>query len=235
MELSHQLVDVTAAAPERPLSIDEAHVLTQRIKNATHEVCLLLLEAHQRRAWVPLGYRSWREYVRSELGLSRSRSYELLDQARVVRVIQKEARTSQIPDISPYAAGQIRPHLSEVTRMIRDRSANLPEEHVTEVVAEVIREVRTRVVVRQAEARPAEPPALPAPVPAKPSESPYGHTRRPVDPERLSAAIESLANMPPAQEVAARIPEEEAHRLAHLKNARRRLGELASRWSRLRR
>jgi hypothetical protein len=239
MELSQWAVDDTATVLERSLSIDEAQTLTERIKTATREVCLLLLEAHQRRAWVPLGYRSWREYVRSELGLSRSRSYELLDQARVVRMIQKEARTSQLPDISPYAAGQIRPHLAEVTQMIRIRSANVPEDDVTEVVAEVIREVRTRVVVGQGAARAAvatnghqtavaDPPSEP------PSDGLAEQRQQHVDPLRLSAAIQSLANMPPAREVAARIPEDEAYRLDRLESARRRLGELASRWSRRR-
>jgi hypothetical protein len=242
MQLSQWAVDDTATVLDRSLSIDEAQTLTERIKTATQEVCLLLLEAHQRRAWVPLGYRSWREYVRSELGLSRSRSYELLDQARVVRVLQKEARTSQLPDISPYAAGQIRPHLAEVTQMIRIRSANLAEEHVTEVVAEVIREVRTRVVVGQGAARTAVATnghgheaatelAEREPAPAPLSDGIAEHRQRQVDPVRLSAAIQSLANMPPAREVAARIPEDEAYRLDRLKGARRRLGELASRWS----
>src|SRR2546423_10056480 len=74
-----------------PLDERTAGVLTDRIRHAKEQVCLLLLEAHERRAPAALGYRSWGDYVRMELGLSRRRSYELLDQARVVRTAQDAA------------------------------------------------------------------------------------------------------------------------------------------------
>src|SRR5205085_3735221 len=74
-----------AALPDRwrePMSEAEARAATERIRTATRFVCLLLLEVHEGRGWLALGYGNWERYVQSEFGMSRSRSYELLDQAR---------------------------------------------------------------------------------------------------------------------------------------------------------
>src|ERR1700678_1288895 len=68
--------DTENVAP--PLSEAEARSLTDRIKAGVQQTFELLFEAHERRAWAVLGYRSWEQYVRREFDLSRSRSYELL-------------------------------------------------------------------------------------------------------------------------------------------------------------
>jgi hypothetical protein len=106
-----------------PLGPDEARDLTTRIKNEIHQVCFLLAEAHDRRAWAALGYITWDRYVRREFGFSRSRSYEILDQASVILAIQSAAGSPEAPDLSPYTARRIKPHLSEVVEEIRDRVA----------------------------------------------------------------------------------------------------------------
>jgi hypothetical protein len=79
-----------------------ARQLTSRIRAAVGDVCLLLLEAHQRRAWVSLGYRTWQEYVRYELNLSRSRSYELLEHGRVVQALEAPAVCPEFRTSAPW-------------------------------------------------------------------------------------------------------------------------------------
>lgn len=106
-------------ASMEPLDEAAARRLTERIRTATRQVCLLLLEAHERRGWVVLSYTRWEDYVATEFGFSRSRSYELLDQGRVILAVQEAARLSKIPDISGYTASQIKHCLPEVTEKIR--------------------------------------------------------------------------------------------------------------------
>ena len=72
------------------ISVDAAKQLTELIKgkmvgilDQILEVDQLLLEAHDRGAWRVLGYGTWQEYMKKEFDLSRSRSYQLLDRARV--------------------------------------------------------------------------------------------------------------------------------------------------------
>jgi hypothetical protein len=76
------------------ISVDAAQELTKLIKSKlegildqVHEVHELILEAHDRRAWQALGYPTWQQYVKKEFNLSRSRSYQLLDRARVQQAL----------------------------------------------------------------------------------------------------------------------------------------------------
>jgi hypothetical protein len=52
-----------------PLDAQEARLLTQRIKTEMNQVCQLLAEANDRRAWAALGYATWDQYVRNDIGL----------------------------------------------------------------------------------------------------------------------------------------------------------------------
>jgi hypothetical protein len=76
------------------ISVDEAENLTRLIKgklegilDQIYEVHQLILEAHDRKAWQALGYPTWQQYVKKEFNLSRSRSYGLLDRARVQQTL----------------------------------------------------------------------------------------------------------------------------------------------------
>lgn len=75
--------------PKPRLTREEARELTDRIKLAGHEMWLMVAEAHTRRAWTALGYSNWKDYVESELRMSESRSYQLLDTGKVIRVLHE--------------------------------------------------------------------------------------------------------------------------------------------------
>ncbi len=116
------LADVTVSEGDLPaLSKDQAEGITARIKQGLDEVFTLLLEAHERRAWVPLKYPSWERYVRVEFQLSRSRSYELLDQARVMVALRCATGDQPVRTISALAATQIKPFLADVVNEVRQR------------------------------------------------------------------------------------------------------------------
>lgn len=135
---------VAEAPEESPEPLDEvgARDLTEQIKHATRQVCLLLHEAHRRRAWQALGYPSWEGYVQGEFGLSKSRSYELLDQSRVIRAMQAAAGTSATPEISAYCAEQIKPYLPEMIERVRVMTIGTSEREALSIVHEVVRERR---------------------------------------------------------------------------------------------
>lgn len=88
------------------LSRDEARDLTERIKASVQQVWDLLVEAHERRAWVALGYGTWAEYVKQEFGVSKAYSYRLLDHGYLVREIQEATGGSPIGD--PLPEGRLR-------------------------------------------------------------------------------------------------------------------------------
>jgi hypothetical protein len=105
------------------LSPADARILTNTIRSQFDRCWLLLFEAHERRVWKALGYKSWTAYVRQELELSRSRSYELLAYCRVVHALMSAASTCTVPRISPYAASQIKPVVGQLSEEIRARIA----------------------------------------------------------------------------------------------------------------
>jgi hypothetical protein len=201
------------ANAQPPASGDQgARALTERIRRATRHVCLLLLEAHERRVWLALGYRSWEQYVRQEFGFSRTRSYELLDQGRIVLAIKSAASLTDLPDISPYAALQLKHHLGEVVSVIRERTAGLPEQRAMAIVGEVIDERRAWVVRDDRRLRPRH-------VEAEDSEA--------IDIVLLRRAVELLARMPPAAEAVAFASADRTPLLASVERAIRWLTEFA--------
>jgi hypothetical protein len=169
----------------------EARDLTDRIKVASRRTCFLLLEAHERRAWAPLGYRTWEQYVRTEFDLSRSRSYQLLDQGRVIRTLEEAAGVSRILDISAFAAEQLKPQLPKVTEVLRSRTSAVPEEGRAALAAMVIREQRLAIVARN---------RTRAPRSAARSAGAF------FDLAHLTQAVHTLACMPPVDEVIALVP-----------------------------
>jgi hypothetical protein len=169
----------------------EARRLTDRIRTARHEASVLLLEAHERRAWSALGYKTWSDYVRTELRLSHSRSYELLDHGRVLKTLAAAGGMSGIPDISPYAAAQIKDRLHELVEQLTSRSAVMSEEQTQHLISETVLKLRAsgvrpeRMTRRGVQLRSQG-------LPRSRTATPYGF-----DVGALTEVIEYLAQLPP--------------------------------------
>ncbi|HCG02736.1 MAG TPA: hypothetical protein DEV93_19600 [Chloroflexi bacterium] len=171
--------------PKPPLDAPAAEELTRRIKTEISSVGLLLSEAHDRRAWVALGYKTWDRYVRIEFGFSRSRSYEILDQAKVVQAVQRAVGSDSIPELSPFAVRQIKPYLGNVLNEIQDRvaAASTSGERF-EIVNQVVSRVRTLA-------------AMPTQDPHRTESTPYADVGNSlIDCETLFTALEFIANLP---------------------------------------
>ncbi len=120
----------------------EATVLTDRIRESAEQTWSLLVEAHEGRAWSALGYGTWAEYVGAEFGMSRSRSYQLIDQAVVIREL---GAVSTDVDITEADARRIKPVLPEVRDELRDRTnPEMSRAEVADVLRKVISEVKER-------------------------------------------------------------------------------------------
>jgi hypothetical protein len=187
------------------LSESEARSLTETIRNRLNgDVSMLLLEAHDHRAWMPLGHHSWEQYVRREFGLSRRRSYELLEHANVVRSIMAAAGMCGIPHIKPYTSSRLKPNLDTVLETIRQKASGLQADDVPGVVDGVLAEYL------------AHPKLMNKPTPATDDASRHTLVRLTgrVDPERLQEAIDYLASLPAVDGRSAEIRLPEATLLA---------------------
>jgi hypothetical protein len=100
----------------------EATAITQRIRKAVDDTFDLLRKAYDGKAWKVLGYASWEAYVKAEFALSRSRSYQLLDQSRVIEAVKEAAgKVSNTLDISARDVEAVKSDLPAVTSEIKSR------------------------------------------------------------------------------------------------------------------
>ncbi|HMM74883.1 MAG TPA: hypothetical protein PJ986_04175 [Gammaproteobacteria bacterium] len=76
-----------------PLTPERARELTDAIRRDMAGVWMQLLRAYEGNAHAALGYTSWGDYCSTEFGIERSRSYRMLNAARVVEVIAQETQS----------------------------------------------------------------------------------------------------------------------------------------------
>ena len=179
-----------------------AQLLTQTIKKRLDgDVSLLLSRAHSGKAWAALGYRSWEEYVRREFGLSRRRSYELLDHAQVITAIKEAAGMCGIPHIRPYTAAQLKPHLQEFCEALRQSTRDLTSDAVGHVVDDFLGRWQTQFANARAVSRTTHSSlALPATSMEGPRDGLHWNERTaPLcgDLSELEAMIAWIADLPP--------------------------------------
>lgn len=124
------------------LSEEQARGLTDTIKDAAEVLWVLIARAHSGKAWKSLGYNSWESYVRTEFDMSRSRSYQILDQARVIAAIQEAVPAGTAISISESAARDIKDYLEEALPVIKEKTEGLEPEAAAEVVKEYVEEIR---------------------------------------------------------------------------------------------
>lgn len=134
------------------LTTEQAVKLTETIRNASEVLWVLLSRAHAGKAWLALGYASWESYVYSEFDMSRSRSYQLLDQARVIREIEAAVPAGTQIHMSEAAARDLRGVLDEVIPQIRERTQGLIPAEASLIVEQIVEKNRTNILEGKQEA-----------------------------------------------------------------------------------
>lgn len=135
-----------------PMTTDQARELTDTIRSTSEVLYVLLARAHAGRAWEALGYSSFAQYVKEEFDMSRSRAYQVLDQARVVAAIEAAApEGADLPVISEAAARDLKTIIGEVVPEIEQRTALVPAHEAGQVVEEIVEEYRDKARDRREE------------------------------------------------------------------------------------
>lgn len=137
-----------AAAPGRlvagllagrgPLAEQDARTLTEMIRNTSDVLWALLARAHEGRVWVPLGYGTFADWVKAEFDLSRSRAYQLLNQARVIEALTAAAPDGTPVGVSEAQARMIGPQLDEMVALVGERTAGLDPQSAADEIAAII-------------------------------------------------------------------------------------------------
>lgn len=98
----------TMTPSERRVALD-ARERTNRIKDHLEQACDLLFEAWEAKDHIALGYRRWDDYIAAEFDLSRRRSYQLLHQSRVRRMLGEAMGADRPAEVNERQARSISP------------------------------------------------------------------------------------------------------------------------------
>jgi hypothetical protein len=135
---------IDIAVDKTPLNNEQAKQLTHSIRDAAEVIWILIARAHAGKAWKALGYDSWEEYVKEEFNMSRSRSYQLLDQAKVITAIEEALPEGSKITMSEAAARELRTVLEEAIPEIRKATENLEGEEAVKVTEEILAKYREK-------------------------------------------------------------------------------------------
>lgn len=124
------------------MSRDAAKKLTEEIRSTATATYVLVKRAYDYKAWVALGYKSWGDYVTAEFSISKSRSYQLINQAKVLDEI-----SSAVPDgtevmITEAQARDVRDALPKITTKVREETDGQTPEEAAETVNNIIEDAR---------------------------------------------------------------------------------------------
>lgn len=104
----------------RALTSVEARRLGLAAKTKSALQSLIVSRAHEGKAHYALGYRTWKEFCDKELDMSESRSFQLIDQAKVLREVADVGAPLERIEPPPARIVQaIKHHLPEVREHVR--------------------------------------------------------------------------------------------------------------------
>lgn len=121
---------------------EEAEEITAAIRSTITATYVLLRRAHEGKAYKALGYETWKEYIAGEFDFSVQRSYQLLDLAKTVEVI--EAATPEGTDVSltEAQARDIKRELPKITERVREETADADPVEASEIVDNIVDDAR---------------------------------------------------------------------------------------------
>lgn len=125
------------------LNESDARTLTTQIQQTSVRLWLLVTEAHDRKAHLALGYETWADYVKAELNMSESRSYQFLDTGHVMKALAGagvDIETFSPPPVRVIA--RIKDRLTDVKKVATE--AIKKDEDVDKAVRALAREPRAR-------------------------------------------------------------------------------------------
>lgn len=151
------LRDALGHEPGDTLSKADAHEVTAKIKAYAGVAWLLLLEAHKRQAHKAMGYPTWADYVSAEFDMSKSRSYQLISQAKVIleltEAVSTDVDVSTMVDISEREARDLAPVVHEAKAAVVEAVEALPADAPAEDKADAVRDALDRLRATAVEAR----------------------------------------------------------------------------------
>lgn len=138
---NRNVTEVNFSSPE--LNENEAREITERIKNTTNVLYLLVKRAHAGKAYKALGYTSFESYIKEEFNFSKVYAYRLLNQANFIEAIEAKIPEGTEVHVSEPVSTKLKKVLPELLVEIEQRVEQLDDEDdAGAVIEDIIRERR---------------------------------------------------------------------------------------------
>lgn len=121
-----------------PLTYDEAKNLTESIRATADVLYVLIQRAHAGKAWLALGYSSFGDYVNEEFDISRSRAYQLLNQANFIQQIESVAPEGTRISLNEASVRDLRDSIESLLPEIQEATKNLSPEEAEAAISELV-------------------------------------------------------------------------------------------------
>lgn len=124
------------------MSREAAKKLTEEIRSTATATYVLVKRAYDYKAWVALGYKSWGDYVTKEFSISKSRSYQLINQAKVLDEISASVPEGTEVMITEAQARDVRDALPKITTKVKEATDGQTPEEAAQTVNAIIEDER---------------------------------------------------------------------------------------------
>lgn len=142
--LAGNVIEDDTAPAVTVLNENDARQLTDAIRATVDMTYQLIARAHAGRAWEALGYGSWAAYVQAEFAMSRSRSYQLLDQSKVIGAIEAATPEGTQVHVTESVTRDIKSFLGDLTDELAGRTEGMTGDEATDVVAGILDDYHDR-------------------------------------------------------------------------------------------
>ena len=132
--------EIIVTSNEVLIDKESAQQLTNDIKSTSTALYVLLKRAHDTKAYLAMGYKTWSEYIENEFEFSRTRSYQLINQANVIEVINEASGVEVY--LTESEARSIKKRLPEITEKLREVK---DEDDVEEKTKKIIEESKEEI------------------------------------------------------------------------------------------
>lgn len=124
------------------MDVAEAEEITAAIRSTITATYVLLRRAHEGKAYKALGYETWKEYIAGEFDFSVQRSYQLLDLAKTVEVIESATPEGTDVSLTEAQARDIKRELPKITEQVREETAGSDPIEASEIVDNIVDDAR---------------------------------------------------------------------------------------------
>lgn len=122
-----------------------ARELTDQIKATATATYVLVHRAHEFKCWVSLGYSTWEDYVVTEFDMSKSRSYQLINQAKVVQAIQDVVPDGTNIMLTEAQARDVEKALPKITDKIKNQTKDQTPSEAAKTVKDIVEDERNAI------------------------------------------------------------------------------------------